>query len=796
MLRRKCWRDILKNKAQFLTILIMVTIGVMVYAGIEAYMDGMTDTADRFYSENNLQDINVLGKGFTKDDLENVKKIDHVKDTERKLELVMTDSKDEDISYLVSIIESNEISEFYISEGIKFDPNEKGIWIDYFFAQENDIKLGDKISFKYDGYEFNEKVLGIIYVPDHIYDVKDSSQLMPNHKTYGIVYMSVNETKDFVKKIVKEEIEKNLGTEVTEKMFDKIKPDFNFLDYVPFNYIMVDVDNKNNTKVVKDMIDTNIDNSVATVLIENTASYTMYQGEIDEGAAYVGIFSGLFLFIALLSVITTMSRVIKNQKLQIGTLKTLGFSKFKITMHYISYGFWVSLAGAILGILLGRYFLGSVFLNIETSFFEIPNGRVYIDYKTYIVAILVVLVISIITFATCYNELKKKPADSLKNELPKVKKGSLNITTKGIFKKFNFASKWNLRDILRNKFRTITGIIGIVGCCTLIVCALGMLNSMNYFIKLQFEDLYKFNYKLTLKENITDEELDELKSKYDDATSENLVVEIKTSNNEKEASTIFVNDSKNYVRFINDKYKYINLDSKDGIYVTYKFAEKYKIELGDKVKWHIYGDKTYYESKVVGFYKDPQVQGMTADRKYIESLGIKYTPDSLYTNKDLKENKTIKNVTVVQNKSELKDAISSMLSMMKQMIIIIIVFAVLLGIVIIYNMTILSFGEKEYQFATLKVLGFDSKKLKKIFSLQNSWICIASIIIGLPVGYNLTSYLFKACLDENYDFRVHIEPWTFILAALGTYLVSYFVAKRLSRKIDTIDMVSSLKANE
>ena len=134
--------------------------------------------------------------------------------------------------------------------------------------------------------------------------------------------------------------------------------------------------------------------------------------------------------------------------------------------------------------------------------------------------------------------------------------------------------------------------------------------------------------------------------------------------------------------------------------------------------------------------------------------------------------------------------------MMKQMIIIIIVFAVLLGIVIIYNMTILSFGEKEYQFATLKVLGFDSKKLKKIFSLQNSWICIASIIIGLPVGYSLTSYLFKACLDENYDFRVYIEPWTFILAALGTYLVSYFVAKRLSRKIDTIDMVSSLKANE
>ena len=137
-----------------------------------------------------------------------------------------------------------------------------------------------------------------------------------------------------------------------------------------------------------------------------------------------------------------------------------------------------------------------------------------------------------------------------------------------------------------------------------------------------------------------------------------------------------------------------------------------------------------------------------------------------------------------------------MLSMMREMIIIIIVFAILLGIVIIYNMSILSFSEKEYQFATLKVLGFKNTQIQKIFSLQNSWICTLSIIIGLPTGYFLTSYLFKACLDENYDFGVHIEIYTYILAAIGTYLVSYIVSKYLAKKVNTIDMVSSLKANE
>lgn len=796
MLIKKMLRDILKNKSQFITILLMVMIGVMVYSGIEAYMDGMTYTADTFYSENNLQDINVLGQNFTKKDLDDVKKISNVTNAERKLELTMTDNDDEDKSYLVSIIESNDISKFYVKEGDKFDKNKSGVWLDYFYAEENNIKIGDKISFKYDGYVFKEKVLGIIYVPDHVYDVKDASQLMPNHKTYGFVYMSVNETKDFIKYQAKEKIRKETNSEVSDELFNKLNPNFNYLDYIPFNYIMVDVNNKDNNNQVKDDIEKNISNAIATVSIEDTSSYAMYQGEIDEGKAYVGIFSGLFLFIALLSVITTMTRVVKNQKLQIGTLKALGFSKLKITMHYVSYGFWVSLVGAALGIILGKYFLGSVFLNLEMSFFEVPNGKVFINPKTYLVALLVIIVISIITFMTSYKELKKKPADSLKNELPKIKNGSLNLTTKGIFKKLNFASKWNLRDIFRNKFRTITGIIGIVGCCTLIVCALGMLNSMNYFIKLQFDDLYNFDYKLSLKENISEANLKSITNKYGNNTSETLAIEIKDQNDNRESNTIFVDDSNGYIRFIDDKYNFTKLDSSDGIYVTYKFADKYDIKIGDKVKWHVYGNKKYYESKVVGFYKDPQVQGLTATKEYIESFGITYKPDCLYTDKDLSKIKNLKDVEVIQNINELKEAINNMLSMMKKMIIIIVVFAVLLGVVIIYNMSILSFGEKEYQFATLKVLGFNNRRIEKIFSLQNSLICIVSIILGLPLGHSLTSYLFKACLDENFDFGVHIELWTYVIAAIGTYLVSLCVSKYLVKKVKNIDMVSSLKANE
>ena len=135
MLKKKMIRDVLKNKSQFITILLMVMVGVMVYAGIEAYMDGMTDTANRFYTKNNLPDVNVIGTSFTKDDLNDIKSIDNVVDAERKLTLTMNDSKDNDKSYLVIVIEENNISKFYVKDGTSFDKEKSGVWLDYFYAK-------------------------------------------------------------------------------------------------------------------------------------------------------------------------------------------------------------------------------------------------------------------------------------------------------------------------------------------------------------------------------------------------------------------------------------------------------------------------------------------------------------------------------------------------------------------------------------------------------------------------------------------------------------------------------------
>ena len=432
----KMLRDIKKNLSQFITIFLMVAIGIMAYSGIESYMDGMKETADKFYSENNLQDLNVMGANFSKEDLENIKALENVSNAERKLSITGTTNNDKTL--LLNFIESNNISKFYIMEGEEFDYSKSGVWLDNFYAQENNIKVGDTILVKFEGIELNEKVLATINVPDHLYDVRDESELYPDRKEFGFAYLSSNEL-----------------------TFEPI-----------FNSIMVDVEDTSKTNEVKNEIEEKIESAKAIINIEDTASYVTYQGEIDEGKTYVGVFSGLFLFIAMLSVITTMTRVVKNQRVQIGTLKALGFSDTKIIFHYIGYGFWISILASIIGLILGYFVIGNIFIGLEMAFFEIPNGHPVINSQCYIVSILVILGVSLITYITGRKILKENPAETLRNKIPNVKAQSLNITTKGIFKKLGFSSKWNLRDIIRNKMRTFMGVAGVVGCCMLIVCAL------------------------------------------------------------------------------------------------------------------------------------------------------------------------------------------------------------------------------------------------------------------------------------------------------------------------------------
>ena len=679
-LNKKVLRDIKQNKMQFFNIFIMVFLGVFVFAGIHAYMDGMDVSASKYYESNNFEDLWLTGENFTTQDLEDVKKIENVKNAERQLIINTELENHKDVTLETIFIESNEIAKLYAVEGEEFQKGKKGVWLDSYLAKNLNLKVGDEISLKYKEYTITEKILGLVTSPDHVYFVKDDSAIFPTHKDYGFVYLSSNE--------------------------------FPIEGYEIFNQIIVDVDNTN---------------------------------KIEEGATYSSVFTLLFLFIAILSVVTTMNRFVKKQRTQIGTLKALGFKNGKIIRHYVSYGFYISLIASILGIIAGRFILGGFFLNMEMSYFEIPVYSTIIIPEVYYLAVIVVVLITAVTYLSCRRILKEPAVESLRVEVPKVKSTKFDLTTKGIFKKTSISTRWNLRDIGRNKSRSIMAIVGIIGCTMLIVCAFGMLDTMNSYLNWEFDIINKFEYKISLANNYTDEELKSLEEKYGNATSQSLGIELKVDD-KKETNSIIVNDAKDYLKYTDHNKNYIDLKD-NGVYITEKLAGKYNLKIGDSITWHIFGDDTWYISKIVGLNRDPQSQILNMTKTYYESLGLKYRADSIYTNSDLSDVKKLAGVDTIQNISNLRSGMESMMQTVKTMVVLLIVVSAILGFVIIYNLGILSFTEKQYQFATLKVLGFKNKQIKKIFIKQNLWLSI-------------------------------------------------FVNKILSRKVNTIDMVSSLKGNE
>lgn len=761
-LNKKILREIKLNKMQFFNIFIMVFLGVFVFAGVHAYMDGMKISGDKYYESNNLQDIWLSGENFTDEDLKNVKEISNVKNAERILNIRTELENYKDVSLDTNFIETNEISKMYIVDGEKFSKDKKGVWLDSYLAKNLDLKVGDEITFKYKDYEMKEKILGLITVPDHIYSVKDESTIFPTHKDFGFIYLSVNE--------------------------------FPIQDYMIYNQIIVDIDDTDKIDETKRNIENNIKSAIAVTDRNASSSYQSYNSEIEEGETYSKVFTFLFLFIAILSVVTTMNRFVKKQRTQIGTLKALGFKNRKIIKHYVSYGFYVSLLASILGLILGKYVLGAFFLNMEAQYFEIPVYNTILISSVYILALIVVVLITIVTYLSCRGILKESAVEALRTEIPKVKNTKFDLTTKGIFKKSSISTRWNLRDIGRNKSRSIMAVVGIIGCTMLLVCAFGMLDTMNSYLDWEFNKISNFEYKLSLSNNYTNEQLEKLTDKYGNSTSETLGIEIKNGE-KKEANTLVVNDAKDYLKYTNHNREYMDLKD-DGIYITEKLSKKYNLNIGDTISWHIFGDNTWYTCKIVGLNRDPQNQNLNMTRKYYETLGLTYRADSLYTNENLSETKSLDGVDIIQSKANLQEGMESMLDTMKTMITILIVVSAILGFVIIYNLGILSFTEKQYQFATLKVLGFKNQQIKKIFIKQNLWLSIIGIVLGLPLGFIMVDYIFKSALGENYDFSASIKPLSYLLAVGGSLIVAIFVNKVLSRKVKTIDMVTSLKGNE
>lgn len=796
MLMRKLLRELRMNAGQFLSIFIMVFLAAFAFAGIHAYMDGMRESAERYYEKNNLEDLWMAGEHFTREDQEAVRAVPNVRDAQRLLSVQCTWKREEgEVAVEANFIESDAISRFHVFEGEPFDAGKHGLWLDYYLARKLGVQVGEEIPLSWGEYVLKERVNGLIGTPDHVYAVKDQNVIFPDHQSFGFAYLSIGE---FPKEYLLVQALKS------GKLFAVLSPGADLSEYYPFPQMLVDVEDTSRLEQTKAKVEQACGGILAVTDRKLNVSWAAYQSEIEEGQTYSAVFTAMFLFIALLSVVTTMNRFVKKQRTQIGTLKALGFCRTRIIRHYVGFGFVTGLAGVMLGTVIGAATFGVFMLREQMTIFLVPDYVISLRPVIFLAGAGILAAITLITWLSCRKILKEPAAQALRVEQPSVRVRPARLPGRRLLQRASFSTKWNLRDIGRNRARSLMAVAGIAGSCMLIVTAFGMLDTMRNYTKWQFGGILNFDWKLTLKEDITKEQLAAIEKQFGDATSQTVGVEFVGGDGKTQINALTVHDAPGVLRLSAHDRSLFEME-KDGIYLTEKLADTAGLSVGDMLRWRILGEEEWKESLIIGLNRDPQNQQLNMHRAGLEALGAAYRPDTLYIGKaaetslaDISSGSAALplGVEMVSSLSDLEGQVGSMLAIMYVMLGVLIFASALLGFVIIYNLGILALSEKNYQFATLKVLGFRSRSIRKIFITQNLWLTAVSVLLGLPGGYALTDYIFREAIGEKYDFFAMINARTYLYALGGTLLISWLSSSYLARRLRRIDMVSSLKANE
>ena len=757
MLFRKMLRDMKLHKMQFISIFLMTFLGVFVYTGIGGEWIGIKNTVNSFYEETNLADVWLIGKGFSQKDLETVKTLPEISGAQRRLTIDSVGSFPNNPEIRLNFIEDNSISTPHLVTGEKFSPEKSGIWIDDSFAKVKNLSIGDNITVTFNGITLTETIKGTVYGSEYVYAL-NKSDLLPNYSNFGYAYLSYNA------------FPKDMG--------------------ITYNQLIFTTDNKNPEKLENSIFNALEGNYSVYLPRKNLESNLMIQNEIAQHKAIGSVFPVAFLAIALLTILTTMSRIVSNQRTQIGTLKAVGFKNRKILFHYISYGLWLSFLGAFLGAIIGPLTLPHLFYPSMSAVYILPEWKAIISPRFYLMAIFCVLICTIVTYIACKKVLKETPSQTLRPKSPKEIKSSRFEETK-FWKKLGFNTQWNFRDIFRSKIRSLMAIIGVISCTSLLICAFGISDSVNDIKVWQYREINKFETQINLDESATSEQISAIiKSVNGEAILESAI-EIKNKDIKKSA-LITVNDNVTLIRTTDKNRNYIELPS-DGVSISYKLAEIIGAKKGDKISWHLYGDEKWITSQITTIYRTPTSQGITVSKDFFEDSGYSFKPTSIVSAQNTSEN--FEGAASVWSADDFTKTWDDMTKAMNVMIYGLIMAAAILAVVVLYNLGLLSFTEMERELATLKVIGFKSKKIRHLLLTQNLWLSIIGIIIGIPCGKLMIDFMIST-MGEGFDMMTILSIKNISISSLITILLSVGVNLMFSNKIKCIDMVSSLKGME
>lgn len=751
MLKRKIIRTLLNYKAQMISMLLMIILGVGIFLGCNIEWYSIKTNRTNYYEDTGYPEYRIYKDSFSLDELQYVKDFSDVKYATRALTTL--GSLNNNTYLMLNVLEDcQNIKPLYI-DGEVYSNEAEGIYLSDLYAKENNIKPNDYLDIEAEGFKIHEPVKGLIKSFEYLICLKDSSQLLPNYKEYAYCYLSPKM------------ITKYLGQAFYNTIYASSKLSTSDFEAKALNALGA---------------------SITVLSYQDETGYSGSNGEIEEGKTMALLIPTAFILIAVLTMVTTMARISTNERIQMGVLKSLGFKRKKNARHYSLYGLIIGIIGTLIGCVLA-YGIAYYIINPKgpmSTYLDFPSWHLYMPWYGVLIVILLPITLGIISYLIVNSELKGTACETLKPKREKAVKASYIEKTK-FFSKASFQTKWNIRDMLRHKARTIMSIIGVLFSTVLIFACMGMRDTVIDFKNTLYNENYNFENKLTLNSQISNTKALDLASKYEADYEANVAIKL----NDKTVVLSIINNSRNLLGIVDEKEN--RLELKDGgVYVCRRIKDDgYKIN--KEIDFNLYGSKEIISSKVIGVCLS-MTEGIYMTENTANELGISYKIQTLYTNLNAMVDSNVSSITT---KTELLSAFNTMMEMMDSMIWILILASAILAVVVLYNLASLGYIEKIREMSTLKVIGFTNKKIAKILVVGTIWITVMGLIIGLPLGAYLLDILLRALAGE-YEMNMAFGYLSYIVGIVVPFLVSLVTIYLISKKTKKLDMVSALKERE
>ena len=830
LLVKNLFCEIWKTRMRYLSILAICALGVAFFAGIRATSPDMKDAGDALFNSSNLADITVMSTaGLTPDDIAALRNIEGVEavspglfvdammrvegDEEKNVRLFSMPIREKpEYGQLIEMLPSYDIDTAPEYEMNRLEVKEGRLPVsDYEIAldtklQKDGLGLGDYVTFETSGGTATLRVVGFVYSSKYVSVIERGLSTIGNGNCAAFPYASGNALM-------------RLGTKLP--LLGMLTTVYTQADIVISGKEGLSAFSDAYAELV-DEVSTRIEDYAATVsgtwYIQDRTSnpgYSDYAENTERIAAVGDVFPVIFFIVAALVSLTTMTRMVEEQRIEMGTLKALGYSTGAIMMKYVAYSISACVLGGFIGAVIGFRLLPAVIISAYTIMYRLPN--VATPYRADIAAVAILAAMActgIATIAASASALREVPATLMRPKAPKAGKRVLLERVGFIWKRLNFTMKVTVRNIFRYKKRFFMSVIGIAGSCALLVTAFGIQDSIFGIAEYQFNDIWKMDVQAYTYDSMSFDEIKKLAEGSEAAPHFRSVMfcydtVCDAGSGDTRTGNVHMLGVRDYAE-MDGKIRLHSSGTKipltdEGAVITKKLAELSGVEAGDTL--HLYSGSQEYEVLVAGIADNYVYHYVYMNSAYYEQVfGKTMEYNAFMINLDGVPEEDMDEVTegiladnrvyTVMTLTGIYDTIMDSLQILNYVVIVLIAGSALLTLVVMLNLTNINLEERKRELATLRVLGFYDKEMYDYVFRENNALAAIGAVVGLMLGTFMHAFVIRTCEVDMVMFVRSVKTMSFVYSFVLTVVFSLCVNLIMRRKVRSIDMVESLKSAE